>query len=166
MQKNCHLCTIAQLYRAVSSQIRHMSTIGKKNLLNTNISSTGSHNMVNIGPLMAEIGLGVWGTPANFSGFRILASLLHLRRLTEVNQTFHDIWPFSGLLHYIYIWGEGGLLLITEFCPVQNSLCVEVLCYLILSALLHGTSAVGIRQTLRHGIFHATGRPSRSTLGS
>jgi len=28
--KNCHLGTIAQLYRAISSQLRHISTIGKK----------------------------------------------------------------------------------------------------------------------------------------
>jgi len=26
-----------------------------------------SHNMVNFGPLAAEIGLVVWGTPANFN---------------------------------------------------------------------------------------------------
>jgi len=33
--------------------------------------------MVNFGPLAAEIGSGVWGTPANFNGFRGLAALLH-----------------------------------------------------------------------------------------
>jgi len=33
--------------------------------------------MVNFGPLAAEIGLPVWGTPANFNGFRVLAALLH-----------------------------------------------------------------------------------------
>ena len=33
--------------------------------------------MVNFGPLTAEIGSGVWGTPANFNGFRVLAELLH-----------------------------------------------------------------------------------------
>jgi len=49
------LRSIAQLCRAISSQLRRASTIGKK-LLNGNISSTCSHNMVNFGPLMAEIG--------------------------------------------------------------------------------------------------------------
>jgi len=34
--------------------------------------------MVNFGPLTAEIGLGVWGTPTNFNGFCILAALLHV----------------------------------------------------------------------------------------
>jgi len=28
-------------------------------------------------PLAAEIGSLVWGTPANFNGFRVLAALLH-----------------------------------------------------------------------------------------
>ena len=40
----------------------------KKKLLNSNSSSTCPHNMVNFGPLTAEIGSGVWGTPANFNG--------------------------------------------------------------------------------------------------
>jgi len=44
----------------------------KTNLLSSNISSTCSHNMVNFGPQAAEIGLVVWGTPANFNGFRAL----------------------------------------------------------------------------------------------
>ena len=34
-------------------------------------------NMVNFGPLTAEIGSGVWGTPTNFNGFCVLAALLH-----------------------------------------------------------------------------------------
>jgi len=29
-----------------------------------------------LGPLAAEIGSGVWGTPAHFNGFRLLALLL------------------------------------------------------------------------------------------
>jgi len=32
--------------------------------------------MVNFGPLMAKICWQVWGTPANFNGFRVLASLV------------------------------------------------------------------------------------------
>ena len=49
----------------------------ERNLLNSNITSRCAHNMVNVGPLMAEIGSGVWGTPTNFNGFGILAALLH-----------------------------------------------------------------------------------------
>ena len=58
--KICHLRTIAQLCRAMSSQLRHISTIGK-NLLNSNISSKCPHNTVNFSPLTAEIDWWVWG---------------------------------------------------------------------------------------------------------
>jgi len=74
--KNHHLGTIAQLCRAILSQLRHESTI-EKNLLSSNISSRCPHNVVNFDPLTAEIGSGVWGTPANFNWFCVLAALLH-----------------------------------------------------------------------------------------
>ena len=40
-----------------------------------------------LGPLAAEIVSLVWGTPANFNGFRILAALLHDTLVVGVNQT-------------------------------------------------------------------------------
>jgi len=43
--------------------------------------------MVNFGPLAAEIGFPVWGTPANFDGFRVLAALLHGSEVVGVSQT-------------------------------------------------------------------------------
>ena len=43
--------------------------------------------MVNFGSLAAEIGLPVWGTPANFNGFRVLAALLHGSQVVGVDQT-------------------------------------------------------------------------------
>ena len=43
--------------------------------------------MVNFGPLAADIGLPVWGTPPNFNGFRILAALLHGTLVVGVSQT-------------------------------------------------------------------------------
>ena len=59
----------------------------KKNLLSSNISSRCPHNMVNFGPLVAEIGLPVWGTPVNFNSFRVLAALLHGSQVVGVSQT-------------------------------------------------------------------------------
>ena len=82
------------------SQLKHVSTIGKN--LNSNISSTCPHNMV--GPLTAEICWQVWGTPANFNGFRVSASLLQRRRSPEANETLHSVWPSPGLVHNIYIF--------------------------------------------------------------
>jgi len=49
-------------------------------LLSINMFSTCSHNMVNFGRLAAKICWRVWGTPANFNGFRVLAALLQRRR--------------------------------------------------------------------------------------
>jgi len=46
-----------------------------------------SHNVVNFDVLAAEIVLLVWGTPANFNGFRILAALLHGSQVVSVSQT-------------------------------------------------------------------------------
>jgi len=65
--------------------------------------------MVNFGPLAAETDPVIWGTPANFNVFRVLAALLHgtlgvgvsqtLRRRTEgatyIRQGGHHVghWP-------------------------------------------------------------------------
>ena len=57
------------------------------NLLNSNISPTCPHSMVKFGLLAAEIVWLVWGTPANFNGFRVLASLLHGTLVVGVSQT-------------------------------------------------------------------------------
>jgi len=73
--KNRHLGTITQVCRVISSQIRHISLIGKKNLLSSNISSTSPHNMVNFGPLAAEISPVVWGTRCKFQQVSRLGSV-------------------------------------------------------------------------------------------
>jgi len=39
------------------------------------------------GPLAAEIVSLVWGTPANFNGFGVLAALLHCILVVDVSQT-------------------------------------------------------------------------------
>ena len=72
--------------------------------------------MVNLGPFSAEIGLPLWGTPAYFNGFRVLAALLHgtlvvgvsqtLRRLTEgatyVRQGDHHVWHWPTFLLLLF----------------------------------------------------------------
>jgi len=116
---------------------------------------------LNFGLLAVEIDWRVWGTPGNVNGFRVLASLLQRRRSTEVNQTLHDVWPSPGLIYYIYIFG--GSLSLREFCHMQNSLCVQVLRCPILTALLHGTPAAGISQTLRHGTRNGITELSQTT---
>ena len=83
----------------------------EKKLLSINISSIRLHNMANFGSLAA-----VWGTPANFNGFREFASLLQRRRSVMANQTLHDVWLFPGLVHYMHIF--------VGSCPWRNfALC-------------------------------------------
>jgi len=91
----------------------------KKKLVKQQYLPTCPHSMVNFGPLMAEIRPRVWGTPANFNVFRVLAALLHgtlvvgisqtLRRGTEgatcIQQGGHHVghWPtFIGLKEVFY----------------------------------------------------------------
>jgi len=59
----------------------------EKKLLSINISPTCPHNMVNFGPLAAEIFSLLWGTPGNFNGFRALAALRHGTIVVGVSQT-------------------------------------------------------------------------------
>ena len=118
-----------------------------KEAYQTGICPTDVLTMLNFGPPAAEIGWRVWGTPANFNGFRVLASLPPRRRSTEANQTLHGVWP-SGAGRLLYIFG--CCCPVTEFYHVQNSLCVQVLRSPILAALLHSTRVVGISQSLRH----------------
>ena len=90
----------------------------KKNFLSSYVSSRCSHNMVNFGLLAAEIGPVVWGTPANFNGFHVLAALLHGSQVVGISQTSalnrgrhlcsagdHNVrhWPtFQYILHSLH----------------------------------------------------------------
>jgi len=91
--KNRHFGTVAQFCQAVFSQLRHV---------NTNTSSTCLHDMVNFGLLTAEISWRVWGTPANFNGFRVLAVLLRGTLVVGVSQILQR-WTEGAT----YI-GQGG----------------------------------------------------------
>jgi len=88
---------------------------------------------------------------SSFNWFRVLPSLLQQRSSTEVtvNQTLHDVSPSPGLVYYIYIFG--GFCPLMEFCPVPNSLYIQVLCSPVFAELLPSTPAVGSSQTLRRG---------------
>jgi len=81
-----HLCTIAQLCLAISLQLRHVSTTRKK-IVKQQYLPTCHYNIVNFGPLAAEIGLLVWGTPANFNGFHLLAALMHGTLVVGIMET-------------------------------------------------------------------------------
>jgi len=105
--------------------MRHASTIGKS-LLNSNISSTCSHNTVNFGPLAAEIGLPVWNTPGKFQRVSRVGFVTAPTSLNRDNQTLDDVWPSLGLVHYIYIFGRGLLPPLQDFPDYSNHVSVSL----------------------------------------
>ena len=77
---NVHHCTTLSIYIfATKAHIDSRKKLVKQQCLP--YMSSHPHNMVNFSPLVAEIGSLVWGTPANFNRFRILAALLHSTRV-------------------------------------------------------------------------------------
>jgi len=98
--------TIAQHCPAISSQLRHISTIGK-NSSSSNISSTCAHNMANFGPLTAEICWRVWSTQQISTGF-----VSWLRYCTDVVQRTSTklCRMFGRLLGWYTIYTFWGLL--------------------------------------------------------
>jgi len=166
-----HLGTIAQICPAISSQLRHVSPIGK-NLLNSNISSRSPHNMAKSGPLTAEIGLPVWSTPANFNRFRVLASLLQRRRSPEANQTLHDLWSSPELVYTICtLFGAFAPWLNFSTCKIHfaSKSCVLVYWQRYCAALQQRSSAklcgvlqgMELRNFRRQRHLYSAGRPSR-----
>ena len=127
-----HLGTIAELRQAISSQLRHVSTIGK-NFLNSNVSPTCVYHMVNFGPLAAEIVSLVLGTPANVNGFRVLAALLHGTLVAGVSETLRR-WTEGAT----YIWqgghyvGHWPTFLVAIVCPCN---CVNSMWFFTLIQL-------------------------------
>jgi len=135
-----HRTTLSGCIFAIKAHIDNQ----KKNMLSSNISSTCLQNMADSSPLTAEIGSWVWGTPATFNGFRVLASLLQRRRSPEASQTLQDVWPSPQLLHYIHFPGllpPNGLLPGAKFTLCRNVASPTF------AALLHRTPASGVSET-------------------
>ena len=89
----------------------------KKNLLSSDMSSTCPHNMVNLGPLAAEIVSLVWGTPCNFHRVLRLGSVTarhsssgRQRNFAALNRRRHlcsagrpSRWALAHILVLMYI---------------------------------------------------------------
>jgi len=78
-----HPTTLSGYIFAIKARINNQ----KKKLVKHQYLPISPHNMVNFGPIAAEIDPVVWGTPANFNGFRVLAALLHGTRVLGVSHT-------------------------------------------------------------------------------
>jgi len=104
--------------------------------------------MANFGPVTAEIGSGVWGTSAistDFASYLRYCSDVAHRRPTKLCTMFGRLLGWYTIIHF------RGLLPPDGIFPGQYSLYVQVLRSPVLAALLHGTPAAGISQTLRRG---------------
>ena len=127
----------------------------KKNLLNSNISSTCPHNTANFGPLTAEI-----GSVREFGAFQQistgLAPWLHYCSDVAHRRSTKVCTIFGRLLGWYTICIHKGSCSVREFCQLQNLLCDRVLRSPILATLLHGTPAAGVSQTLWRGKKNAT----------
>jgi len=100
--------------------------------------------LLHFGPLPAKVGL------EHRSKFQRVSRVGFVSAPTSLNGRHPNIARClavsgAGIL-YIHC---RRLLPLREFCHVQNSLCVQVLRSPILAALLHGTRAVGVSQTLK-----------------
>jgi len=74
------------LSRCIFTTKAHIDNRNKK-LVKQQYLSACPHNMVNFSQLAAEIVSLVWGSPANFNGFHVLAALRHGTLGVGVSQT-------------------------------------------------------------------------------
>ena len=118
-----------------------------KKLLNSSISSTCSHNMVNFGPLTAEIGSLFWGTPANFNRLRVLVTAP--TSLNEGQQNFAGCLaaPCACIL-YIH---RRGLLPPNGILPAAKFTLRPSLTFSYIGSVTALTRAAAVSQTLWRG---------------
>jgi len=107
-------------------------------MLNSSIFPTCPYNMVNFGPLAAEIIVLVWGTPSNFNRFRVLIALLHGTLVVGVSQTAvlnrgRDLysaerpshWALVHILVLISVLINSGLLFYTICFRLSKTNSIE-----------------------------------------
>ena len=112
--------------------------------------------MVNFGLLTAEIWWRVWGTPANFKGFRVLAALLHGTLVVGVSQTLRH-WTEGATCirqggHHIGHWPI-FLVLYTILKVVLSEWYNWVWTYTVLGTLRHVTALVTSRRNNGISVF-------------
>jgi len=125
--------TIAQLSRALSSQLRHVSTI-EKNLLNGNMMGH-CHGSAKTYPTFSQ-----YAELRPINGWDLLASLGHRRKFQQVSRLGFATAPMSlnrrqpnfawclavSCACILYIHFRGALAPLRIFCQLQNSLCVQI----------------------------------------
>ena len=94
--------------------------------------------------------MGSLGHPSKFQWVSHLGFVTAPTSLKKGQPNFAQCLAVSWAgTQYAYIFG--GYCPLMEFCQLKNSLCIQDLRSAILAALLHGTRAVGVSQSLRCG---------------
>ena len=131
-----HLGTIAQLCRTISSQLRHVSTIGK-NLLNSNMSSL--HMSLQYGELRLTSGwdlLASLGHPSKFQRVLRLGKRCKIVR-DSVNRDHYQevIWhiaqrhfrrPWETFNSFVHLWIETQNVVWTDFAVTALHMGVDL----------------------------------------
>jgi len=157
-----HLGTIRQLCRAVSLQLRHVSTIGKK-LLNSNTFSTCPHNMANLADQrlrsVREFG-ALQQISAAFASWLRYCSNVADRRPTKLCTMFgrplgcYTIYTFSGLLPPDGIFAKSCVRLHWQrYCTALQQRASVKLCGVV--------QGMELRNFRRGRYLYSAGRPSR-----
>jgi len=134
----------------------------RKNVLN---SDTFSWCPPQYGELRPTNGWDRFGSLRHPSKFQLVSRLGFVTAPTSLigsqpnfARSLSVSWAGTSYIHF------RGCCPMTEFCHVQNSLCVQVLRSPILAALLHGTRAAAASQTLRHDTRNGITELSRRAL--
>ena len=104
--------------------------------------------MENFGPLTAEIGLPVWGTDQILTGF---ASWLYYYSNVAHCRPTKLCTIFGRLLGWYTVYTSLGAFAPDRILPRAKFTLHPSLAFSYIAALLHGTPAVGLSQTLRRG---------------
>jgi len=118
-----HLSTLSGYIFAIKARIDNRRKLIKQQYLLHIFPQYGE-----LGPLVAEIGLVVWGTPANFNGFRILAALLYGTSVLGVSQTLRAL----NRGRYLYLAGRPSrwaLAHILVLYMLRLVSCIQLHCF-------------------------------------
>ena len=169
--KNYHLRRIAQLCSAISSQLRHVSTIEKK-IIKQQYLLQMSLQYGKLRPTNGWNWVVSFGHPSEFQRVLRLGFVTAATSLTGGHPNFARYLAMSCVVT-LYMYILGGSCPLTDFWHVQNLLCIQVLRSPVLAVSLHGTPAVDVSQTLGHAPrnwvrellqrchLYSPGRPSR-----
>jgi len=108
--KISHLATIAQCFVGLYLRNEGMHRQSEKLVKLQYLLHMSSQYMANFGPLTAEIGSGVWGTPANFNGFRVTAETSLTGGQPNFARCLAVSWAGTLYIHFRGLLPPDGIL--------------------------------------------------------